>query len=159
MLKRILTLNFLPSSTDAGLLALRICAFGSLFIKHGYEKIFTFSEMAARMPDPLHLGKTPTLIFAMTGDGICTLLIIIGLATRLAALYEFTIVFVAWAFMHHFMFLGHGADHGEVIWLYISALIALFIAGPGRYSLDALLNREPADDRQVPVRHSAVSQQ
>jgi putative oxidoreductase len=97
--------------------------------------------MATHFPDPLHIGKLPSLVLAMTGDGICTLLIVIGLATRAAALFEFIIVFVAWSFIHHFMFFGHGADHGEVIWLYLSALLTIFLAGPGRYSLDAFLNK------------------
>jgi len=77
-----------------------------------------------------------------------------GLATRLAALYEFGVLFVAWAFVHHFLFSGHGADHGELMWLYLSALIALFIPGPGRFSLDHLLSKRVvlnADAQEKPL--------
>lgn len=138
-MKKLLALSFLPSSTDAGLFALRVVVCLSLFLKHGTEKLFGFSQMAMHFPDPLHVGATTGLAFATFGDGICTLLIIVGLATRWASLISFLNIFAAWAFVHHFFFFGHGADHGELIVLYLAALLAIFLAGAGRFSLDALL--------------------
>jgi putative oxidoreductase len=140
MLKKIVTMSFIPSSKDAGLLVLRICTCLSLFLKHGTEKLFTFSQMAQHFPDPIHIGTVPSLIAAMIGDGICTLLIIAGFATRWAALWSFMSIFVAWAFVHHFMFFPKpGGDHGELIVVYLAGLLAIFVAGPGRYSLDSFL--------------------
>jgi hypothetical protein len=43
----------------AGLLALRIVIPGSLILKHGIEKVFTFSTMAQHFPDPIHIGPVP----------------------------------------------------------------------------------------------------
>ncbi|HEX5233803.1 MAG TPA: hypothetical protein VFW25_00590 [Silvibacterium sp.] len=40
--------------------------------------------------------------------------------------------------MHHFEFFGHGADHGEVIVLYLGAMMALALTGPGKFSVDEL---------------------
>jgi uncharacterized membrane protein YphA (DoxX/SURF4 family) len=38
------------------------------------------------------------------------------------------------------MYFGHlVADHGELSVLYLFALVTIFISGPGRYSVDALL--------------------
>jgi len=139
MVQRFVKMDFIPSSVDAGLLALRVCMCMSLFLKHGWEKIFNFSQMAQHSPDPLHLGSTFSLIFAMSADGICTLLIIAGLATRWASLLAFVNILVAWVFVHHFLFFGRGADHGELIVLYLAGLLTLLIAGPGRYSVDSLL--------------------
>lgn len=155
MLKRILTLSFLPASMDGGLLALRLCVFLSMFIKHGYEKISTFSQMVPGFPDPLHMGSAGSLFFAMVADSICSLLIVIGLATRLAALYSFVILFVAWALVHHFIFLGPREDHGQVIWLYLSGLIAVFVAGPGRYSVDYLLQKNTLDANDAFTAHTS----
>jgi putative oxidoreductase len=138
-MKRILTLAFIPFRPDCGLLVLRIGICLSLFFKHGTEKLFHFSQMAAHFPDPLHIGAVPSLAFAMIGDGVCTLLIVVGLATRWAALISFLNIFVAWAFVHQFVFFGHGADHGELIVLYLAGLLAILVAGPGRYSIDAWL--------------------
>ena len=59
--------------------------------------------------------------------------------------YCFGNIFVAWAFVHHFAFLGKGPgpEHGELIALYLAALLTLLIAGPGSASLDRLLARKP----------------
>jgi putative oxidoreductase len=47
--------------------------------------------------------------------------------------------------VHRFAFLGKGpgSDHGEVIVLYLGALLTLVIAGPGAASIDRLFSRKP----------------
>ena len=135
-------LDFLPYSSDAGLLALRVCAGLSLFLKHGTEKIFHFSSMAAHFPNPIHIGATPSLAIAMIGDAICSVLIILGFATRWACLFAFANIFVAWSLVHHYAFFGRTGGHGELIVLYLAAFLAIFIAGPGRFSLDKRLRRK-----------------
>ena len=140
--RKFLRLSFIPSSTDAGLLILRVTVCLSLFLKHGTEKLFGFSHMAAHFPDPLHVGAMTGLLFATLGDGICTLLIIVGLATRWASLISFLNIFAAWSLVHHFVFFGRGSDHGELIVLYLAALLAIFIAGPGRFSIDAAMAKQ-----------------
>jgi putative oxidoreductase len=136
VLKDIIQLKAIPPDSDLGLLILRLTTITPLFLKHGIEKIFTFSQMAAHFPDPLHIGPVPSLAFAMISDSICTLLMIFGIATRWAAAIVFVNVFVAWALVHHFQFFGHAADHGELIVLYLGVTLTLFFSGPGRYSFD-----------------------
>ncbi len=134
-----LRMRFLPQSTDAGLLALRLIACLSLFLKHGTEKLFGFSAMNAHFPGVAILGVSPLLLLATLSDGVCSLLMVVGLATRWAALVALVNIFGAWAVIHHFAYFGHGADHGELIVLYLAAFVALLLAGPGRFSLDARL--------------------
>lgn len=139
-LNGIIRLSFVPRSVDGGLLALRVLAGLTLFIKHGYDKIFHFQQMAPTFSDPAHLGPAVSLVLAMVSDGICSLLIIFGVATRWACAYSFCIIFAAWALRYHFLFLGRlVGDHGELMVLFLASLVAIFIAGPGRYSVDALL--------------------
>jgi len=128
-----------PASQDAGLLALRVAGVLPLLLKHGLEKVFTFSAMAAHFPDPLYIGRLHSLLFAMLSDAICTVLLILGLATRWAALVCLINLGVAWAFVHHFQFFGRGADHGEVMVVYMAIMLTLLLAGAGKYSMDALL--------------------
>jgi putative oxidoreductase len=138
---RILNAKFVPKSTDAGLLLLRVGAGLILFLRHGWEKVSLLTLINPKFPDPLHIGHNTTWVLAMLSDGICSLLIILGVGTRWLSLYCFFNIFIAWALVHHFTFLGKspGADHGELIALYLVAFAALMVAGPGRYSIDALV--------------------
>ncbi len=135
-----LLLRFVPPSSDVGLLTLRVLVGLSLFLKHGWEKPTTFAMMAAHFPDPIHIGAVPSLVFALISDAICSVLVILGLATRWAALIVVINIGVAWSLVHHFIFFARPqGDHGELCLLYISVFLALFVAGAGRYSLDALI--------------------
>jgi putative oxidoreductase len=143
-LRRFITFSFLGTDTNRGLLILRVLTCLCLFMKHGYEKIFTFSEMAQFFFDPLHIGHVPSLIIATISDGLCSFLVLFGFATRWACIYMFCNIFVAWALSHHFIFWGRMVgDHGELIVLYLIFLIGIFVAGPGTYSVDAWLERKP----------------
>jgi putative oxidoreductase len=143
MFKDLLLFKFFPAKTNCGLLILRLSAGLTLFFKHGSEKLVGFSQTAAHFPDPLHIGVIPSLLFATLSDAICSLLLVLGLATRWAALIIFVNIFVGWSFVYHFAFagVGHQVDIGQLIVLYLGAALVLFLAGPGKYSLDAWLDR------------------
>jgi putative oxidoreductase len=146
MFKSLLGIKWIPVNQDLSLLALRLIAVTSLLLKHGLEKTIGFSQMyamtAAHPMDPIGIGPLPTLLYAAFADGICTVLMIFGFATRWAAAFSFINIAVAWAFVHHFQFFGHEGDHGELIVLYMAVMIALFVAGAGKYSIDARLLKE-----------------
>ncbi len=132
-MKKILTLSFIPLNNNFALFILRIMLGLSLFVKHGIEKLTNFSGMQQHFPNPLHVGVTFGLSFAMLADGICSLLVIIGLGTRLAA---FIIVFnllVVFIFLHHFSFMD---GHAELVYAYIGGFLTVLVAGPGKYSID-----------------------
>jgi len=137
VLSNFIRMKAMPGSQDCGLLALRLIVPTVLFLRHGTEKLFTFSSMAGHFPDPLHIGRVPSLVIAMIADGICMPLLVIGLATRWAALWSFCNLLVAWIFVHHLQFFGRGGDHGELIVVYMGVMITLFLAGAGKYSVDA----------------------
>lgn len=141
MIRRFLLFTAFARRPDCGLLALRLFTALPLFMKHGTEKLFRFHMMAQHFPNPLHIGVIPSLLFATLSDGICTLLLMVGLATRWAALIIFVNLFVALAFVHHFQVFGPQGDHGELIVLYLGAALTLFLTGAGRYSMDAGLEQ------------------
>lgn len=141
MFRQFLLMNAVPRRVDCGLLALRLMAAIPLFLKHGTEKLFRFQHMMTFFPNPLHIGVVPSLLFATLSDGICTLLIIVGFATRWAALICFINIFVALVFVHHFVIFGPQGDHGELMVLYLAAMVTLILAGAGRYSVDRLMEK------------------
>lgn len=133
-MNRFLQLGFLPRSYDAGLLVLRLWFGLMLFFNHGLLKLTHFSQMSRHMPDPLHIGSEATLILALLAEVVCALLVVIGLATRLAALYIAIELGIAFMLVHHLKLSGPGS--GELAYLYIGAFLVLLIAGPGRHSVD-----------------------
>jgi putative oxidoreductase len=141
MFKKRLLSKYYSTNADCGLLALRLSTGLPLFMRHGTEKIFRFHMMAAHFPDPLHIGAVPSLIFAMISDAICSVLLILGLATRWAALIIFINLAVAWSLVHHFVLFGPEGGHGELIILYLGAMLTLILAGGGKYSIDGRLRK------------------
>ena len=141
MLRRFLFMKWFAPRPSCGLLALRLFTALPLFLKHGTEKLFRFSHMAQHFPDPLHIGVVPSLLFATLSDGICSLLLIVGLATRWAAAIIFINLGVALMFVHHFQVFGPQGDHGETLLLYLGAAFTLFMTGAGRYSVDGAMDK------------------
>ena len=141
MFRKFLLFKVFAPHPNCALLGLRLFTALPLFLKHGTEKLFRFSHMAQHFPNPLHIGVVPSLLFATISDGICSLMLILGLATRWAALIIFINIFVALAFVHHFQVFGPQGDHGELILLYLGAAFALFMAGGGKYSVDAAIDK------------------
>lgn len=145
-LSEIITMRFVPERTQAGLAVLRIWTGATLFLRHGLEKQPAhWAQFMAHFPNPVGIGPHASFFIAFLSDFVCGILLIIGLGTRWAAAFCFANIFVAWAAVHHFAFLskGPGSDHGEVIVLYLGALLTLVIAGPGAACIDRLLARKP----------------
>ncbi|WP_394845807.1 DoxX family protein [Pendulispora brunnea] len=136
-----MNLNALRANPAVALLVLRVGLGMSLFLRHGVEKLTGFSEMAARFPDPFHMGRVPSLVIALLSDGIASLLIAAGAGTRLAAAYVAGNVAVAWLFVHHLEFFGPQAEHGELCALYVCGALTLALSGAGPYSIDAMMRR------------------
>ncbi len=133
-MNRFLQLGFLPRHIDTALLVVRVWLGLGLFFAHGLGKLQHFSQMSAHFPDPLHIGALPSLLFAVLSDSICSLLVAIGFATRLAALIIVIDTAVAFVFVHHLAMSGPGS--GELAWVYMGGMFALVIAGAGRFSID-----------------------
>ena len=138
-MKKILQFSFIPANIDIAILVLRLWVGFALFAKHGIEKFANFSQMQQHFPNPLHVGSTFSLSFALLADGICSLLIIVGFATRLAALFVVINLLVVFITMHHFSF---AQEHAELVYLFLGSVLSIFIAGPGRYSVDSKIKNE-----------------
>lgn len=122
------------TALSTGLLVLRV-AVGCFMLVHGWQKLTAFSEMAGTFPDPIGMGSRLSLISAIGAEVGCSLLLIIGLGTRLAALpLAFTMVIA--------LFVVHGADpwqKKELAAVYLSVYAAIALVGPGKFSLDEIV--------------------
>ena len=132
-MKKILTLSFIPVNIDAALVLLRIWLGLGVFLRHGIEKITGFSKMTGHFPDPIGIGPTASLSFALVSDAICSILVILGLATRLSASIIIINLFVAFGFLFKFSI---DKPHSELAFVYLGGFIVILLAGAGKYSLD-----------------------
>lgn len=123
--------------TSLALLVLRAWLGVTMLANHGYGKLTTFSEKSASFPDPLGVGHAMSLTLAVSAEFFCSLLLVAGLLTRVAAFALAITMAVAFFIVHHGA-LG-GERSGELAFIYLSGYVALLIAGPGRFSADGLL--------------------
>jgi putative oxidoreductase len=125
--------------TDIGLLVVRVGVSLSLFLKHGLEKLTGYSRMVQHFPDPIHIGAHASLAYALFTDGICTLLIALGLFARPASALLVINLLTAFFFVHHAAFFKDG--HVELVAVYAIVFVGIFVSGPGRFSIDARMKK------------------
>ena len=134
-MKDLLNFSFLPPLQDFGLLVLRLQAGGLMFYLHGLDKAMKYKAMAAGFASPI-AGLPNEVAFGMLvfAEVVCAILHVIGLMTRFASFVLMIAMGVAFFLAHKGALSGPGS--GELALLYFSSCLALFLAGPGRLSLD-----------------------
>lgn len=121
---------------SAFLLAARM-VFGLTFMSHGWEKWKATETLLNTFPDPLGVGSQASLLLALFAELLCPLAFILGFLYRLALIPMIIMMGVAF-------FVIHGADPfavRELAFLYLTLFTLLLIAGPGSFSIDALIRR------------------
>jgi len=124
--------------TSAGLLVLRVGLGAMMLLRHGGPKLLGFTEKAQTFSDPLGVGPTASLGLAIFAEFLCSLLLIFGAATRLAAI-PLTITMLVAAFIIH---ADDPFPKQEFPLLYAFGFIALILTGAGDYSVDAVVARK-----------------
>jgi putative oxidoreductase len=129
--------------SSIGLLIQRLVFGGFMLVGHGWGKLLNFGEKSDSFPDPLGIGSAASMGGAVFSEVVCALLIVLGLATRLAIIpFVFTMLIAA-AVVHAGdpLFMGSGAAKEPAL-LYLAGALTLLFTGPGRYSIDYLLNKK-----------------
>ena len=127
-----------PKHVDAALLILRI-VIGVFMLTHGWGKMQSlFSGEPIQFPDPIGLGATFSLALTVFAEVLCSILIIIGLGTRLAAIPLLITMLVA-AFIIH---ANDGFGKQEFALLYAVIYLTIAMIGAGKYSLDYLISKK-----------------
>jgi len=124
-----------PWSLDIGLLILRLCC--ALMIVHGWGKFIDFSDGVADWPDPLHVGPVVSKGLTVFAELFCTMLVVLGLFTRLALLPLIICMLVIIFVMHA----GEPFGEKELGVHYLLAYLTLLFTGPGKYSLDGVMRK------------------
>ena len=130
----LLRADFLPASTDLALLLLRVWLGGSLLWLHGLGKIPRLLADEVRFASVAGLSPTVSLALAVVGEVIAPVLLIIGLGARWAALLSAATMLGAFVVGHGMALSGERS--GELPFIFLAGFVALFLAGPGRFSID-----------------------
>lgn len=110
--------------------------FGILFFMHGLDKLTNFNELSFTFPSVLGFGSYMTLMVAIFCEFACSMFLITGLMTRILLIPMILSMAVAFFDIHDAMM-----PEGELSLIYLIIFLGLFIAGPGRYSVDYLIDK------------------
>ena len=136
-MKRLFQTTTREDYLNAAILLIRILI-AALMIRHGLPKL---SKLLAggeiKFGNPIGLGPVISLILVVFSEVICSILIGIGLGTRLASIPLIITMIVA-------AFISHGSDpfaRKELAILYIIFYGMLLVMGSGKYSVDYLFTK------------------
>jgi len=124
-------------SVQIGALVFRLGIGLMMALGHGWGKLTSFGELSAGFPDPLGVGSPASAALAISAEFACSLLITVGLLTRVATVPLIITMLVAALSIH--------ADdpfaRKEKALLYLCSYLAITCMGAGRLSLDYVLGR------------------
>ena len=116
------------------LLLIRIF-FGVMFFIHGVDKMMNFSQLSETFPNVLGFGSYMSLMLAIFAEFCCSLFLMAGLLLRITLIPMIITMGVAFFDIHDAML-----PDGELALIYLVVFIILYLVGPGRYSLDYLID-------------------
>ncbi len=136
-MKKFFSTQYSQFSFNLSMFLLRAGAGGLLFYNFGWRKLINFSQMKDNFPDPLHIGHAPSLILIIFAEVFCTVLLIAGLMTRLAA-FVLVAAFVVIVFVVHKN--SPVKQYLDAIQFLLAFVFVLF-CGPGKWSLDKMIGK------------------
>ena len=128
--------HFRGKGVSVLIFALRIF-FGVLFFLHGLDKLSHFNDLSLDYPSAFGLGSYTTLMLSIFTEFCCSMFLIVGLLTRIITIPMIIAMGVAFFDVHDAMM-----PEGELALIYFITFFILFLVGPGRYSLDYVIDQK-----------------
>lgn len=135
-MNKIFSIAYSQGLAHVWLLLLRL-GVGGFMLTHGYPKL---QKLLAggdiQFMDFMGIGQTASFVLIVFAEAFCSMLLILGFATRFASLVLAIAMGVA-------AFMAHSADpfaKKEIALLYLLIYLTLLVFGAGRYSADSLLS-------------------
>jgi len=138
-MNKIFNTDFEGKQVDLVLLIIRIGA-ATLMLTHGLPKLqMLFGGGEIQFPGIMGLSPSLSLALAVFAEVFCSILIFIGLGTRLASIPLIITMLVAVLIIHA----NDPFATQELGLLYLLLYIPLLILGGGKYSLDSVIRTVP----------------
>ena len=109
--------------------------FGALFFMHGLDKMSNFNELSYTYPSVFGFGSYMTLMLSIICEFACSMFFMAGCLTRIFLIPMIVAMGVAFFDIHDGMM-----PDGELSLIYLILFIILYVTGPGRYSVDYLID-------------------
>jgi putative oxidoreductase len=135
-MKKLFGTGYSTNAFNIAMFVLRIGA-GILMIHHGYDKLVHYQDYAPKFLNFLGLGGYVSLSLVIFAEFFCSIFLMLGLFTRLVTIPLMIDTFVA-------VYKGHNSDvlgDGEHAALFFLIYLVIFILGPGRISIDGMINK------------------
>jgi putative oxidoreductase len=132
-MKRFFSIAYPDWTFHLSMLLLRVTG-GALMIPHGYHKLVEFDTIQAKFMNFMGIGQSTSLALVVFAEFFCSLFLVAGLFTRLAAIPLVIAMIIAVAQAHHYDVFGEG----ETASLYLANYLVLLLCGPGKISIDGI---------------------
>jgi len=126
-----------PLAIDAGLFLLRVI-FGLLLMQYGWEKFSNYAEWSTDFPDPLGVGSAVSLALCIFAELFCAGFLVLGLFSR-GVLIPLILNMIVIALVVHADDPFREREHALS---FLCTFLTIFMAGPGKYSLDNLFMKK-----------------
>jgi putative oxidoreductase len=136
-MRKLLSTAYSDGAFNFALLVQRVATGLLLLIGHGLPKISQFHELAGSFYDPLRIGHRLSLILVILAELFCSMFIILGLFTRIAALIIVINLSVAVFIAQH----GMPLKNVELGAMYLTSVFTILILGPGKVSVDGMMGK------------------
>lgn len=109
--------------------------FGALFFMHGLDKMTDFNALSYTFPSVFGLGSYMSLMLSIFVEFACSMFLMAGCLVRIILIPMIISMAVAFFDVHDAMM-----PDGELSLIYLIVFFGLLITGPGRYSVDYLID-------------------
>jgi len=136
-MRKILSTAYTDGAFNFALLVQRVATGLLLLIGHGLPKISEFSKLSTSFPDPLRIGHRNSLILVILAELFCSMFLVLGLFTRIAAFIILINLSVAVFIYQH----GQPLKNFELGAVFLTSIFTIMIVGPGRVSVDGMMGK------------------
>lgn len=135
-MKKFLSIKYSASAFNLAMFLLRL-GVGALLLYHGYDKLVHFANYQKHFVSFLGMPASVSLSLSIFAEFFCSIFVALGLFTRLAVIPIVIQMLVALGKAHHFDIF----NTGEKATLFLVGAIVILLCGPGRISVDGVINK------------------
>jgi putative oxidoreductase len=136
-MKKFFSTAYSEGAFNIATLALRLTFGLLLLIDHGLGKITHFSNLEYSFFDLFHIGHRWSLVLCIFAEVFCSVLVVLGLFTRFAALA----LVINFGVATLIALKGQPLAGHESAATYLAVFFSILLVGPGRISVDSAMGK------------------